>query len=1052
MKVKPFVRRQTAGRRAAFSSSSAGKFHQNSSGADGGGARLEAMEPRKLMTALTAEQIADALDLDADDISNFVVDIGHEQAAGVYENYTSGGLLGLPSGPDGDFLVISTGAAWDAVRQTDVLSRDATTRYRDLGAAGFADDYVTFSFTLAVPSAVYQQRFLMDFIYASDEDTDGGDFFDIVINGVNIADSGDGRIEAGGRYVINERDSELDDDAPDFGFKVGTEFSDLMKVAYTIPNGVTSLDITITIADSVDATQDAWALLDNIRFAPTQVVYLDFDGQDIDDFFISGTDYIIDEFDANDFGLGSDFADVIQADLAAIFNNYDIQFVTTEPVEGDFMRVVVGGDNNDNVTVLDTENTQYLLRAVGSNPDFHELYNYINFRNKNGSARTDGLADRIDLDNANHGDMAVVFSGQIARDGYSYTKLVSSIAHYVGRNLGLRAESNAFTNSVMAEDIAFRGSAFEDADHGYALTKWGDVPEYGSTQNAHRVLLDLLGSSVGDVTLRKARTDIAKLNEAHWTAVPPKEPLYDAVIILIGDRRTRTTATVIPEWREEQVLVTDYAGQDPQIIITAASRDNREVDYETLGPKNLGQYTAATDDAQAVGVSVFKLIGSNQSVFQGTVSILRTKAAEETVYYTEYKYTEADGDVVTIKLATKTGLFAIADSDEDSDAGLVITLAETDGDKDSLKISVAKKDGGDGRALISGIFGSGIKTLTADKADFDGTGIDLLNLKTGKFGTLLNGTDFNVRQEEDGDGSYTFEEISGASHLALGQETKKFAVDDVTGAIVIAIQQLDKFDTKAGLVLTSFAVEASKKGKITVKTDLSGGLIDIWHDDPPLGEDDDWDFESLNQIDVKGNMTGTAILTEGRIQTLKVGGNLDADVTARVLKKLDVKEDWSGSMRLTEDDTEFKYAADSLSVKGVVRGVLFQAGFDVNKLTAGAIIDSNFYVGWDESVTSGVPVDGSLLDKADARFKNVDVKGVSSEPFDFVNSVISAPEFDSIKLGDVKGDNAGVPFGVSAMTIDKIEFDTGTGKVSNKKEESFNDNDTSDDFLIGMII
>lgn len=1051
MKVKPFVRRKSAGRHCTPVSSNAGYACPALTGGcarEDFAAHFESLEPRKLLSTVTGDEIAAALDIEEGDYSSFVLDVGNEQAIGIFENYTSEGLLGLPSGPDGDFLVISTACVWDAVRQTDPATKSATTKYRDLGAAGVADDYVTFSFTITVPTAVYNQRLMMDFIYASDEETNGGDFFDIFVNGVNIAESGEGRIEAGGRYVINERDSDLDDDVPDWGFKVDTEYSDLMTIAYDVPDGTTTLDITIQIADSVDAEQDAWALIDNLRFSQTQVVYLDLDGQDIDDFFITGTDYIIDEFDANDFGLGSDYADVLRADLQAIFSDFDIQFVTTEPVSGDYMRVVVGGDNNDNVTVLDTEPNQYLVRAVGEDPDFDELFNYINFRNKNGSAKSYGLADRLDLNNSRRNDMAVVFSGQIARDGYSYTKLTSTIAHYVGRNLGLRAESNAFTNSIMAEDIALRGNLVENADHTLAQTKWGDEPEYGTSQNTYNTLLDLLGSAAGDLTLRKARTDIARLNEAHWTAVPPKDPLFDATFIIIGDKHTRTTTTTTSTWEGEFVLVTDYAGQDPQIIVTSASKSGKEVDFETLGPKNLGQYTSATDDSQAVLISLFEYLGNNSSIFAGSVSLLRTAAADTTVYYSEYKYTEDDGDQVTIKLSTRGGLFAVSDTD----AGVVITLAETDGEKDSLKITVSKKEDGDGRAVIGGILGSGIKTLTADKADFDGTGIDLLRLKTGKFGTLLNGTDFNVRQDEDDDGSYTFESVADSSHLTMGRETKKLQVDEGSGAIIVAIQDLVKFDAKGDLTLTYFSTGASKKGKVSAKGNLAGGFIEIWRIEPPPGEDDDWDFESINSIDIKGSMLNTGISTEGRIQTLKVGEDLDADITARVLKKLDVKGDWSGSMLLTEDDTEFKYAADNLSIKGVIRTVLFQAAFDVNKLTAGAVIDSNFYVGFDLSVVSGLPVDGNLVVAPEARLKKVDIKGVSEEPFSFVNSFISAPEFDSIRLGDVKGDNLGVPFGVSAFTIDKIEYDTGTGKVSNKNEESFIDNDSSDDFLIGQII
>jgi len=310
---------------------------------------FQPLEPRKLLSA-SPELIGAALDLDEDILVSY---LGHDDAVGVYENYSVHGLLGMPSGPDGDFLVLSTAHARDGARITDDAGKDITTRYRDLGDEGVADDFATVSLTLNVTPTTFSQRLLIDFVYASDEDTDGGDYFDIIVNGVNIADANGDRIEAGGQYVTNERDPDVDEHDPAYALEIGTEYSDLLTASYTVPGGVSSLDITIRIADSNDPELDAWALVDNVRFETTQVVYLDFDGQAIGDFFLAGTSYTIDEFDANDFGLGSDFADVIQADLEAMFAGLDIEFVTSLPSQGDYMHVVVGGENRDAVAIED---------------------------------------------------------------------------------------------------------------------------------------------------------------------------------------------------------------------------------------------------------------------------------------------------------------------------------------------------------------------------------------------------------------------------------------------------------------------------------------------------------------------------------------------------------------------------------------------------------------------------------------------------------------------------------------------------------------------------
>lgn len=1002
---------------------------------------FQPLEPRKLLSA-TAAQIGEALDLDP---SIMVTYTGNSDAVGVYENYEVEGILGMPSGPDGDYLVLSTARAFDAVRTTDEFSRDITLRDRDLGVSGAADDFATVSFTLAVPAATYNQRLLIDFLYASDRDTDGGDFFDITVNGTNIAATNGSRIEAGGQYVTNERDPDLAEDAPGPAIQIGTEYSDLLNASYTIPDGTTSLDITISIADSNDAEKDAWALIDNIRFEQTQVVFLDFDGEDIGGFFVQGTDYIVPSFDSNDFGLGSDFADVIKGDLESIFSDFDIVFTTSLPSSGNFMHVVIGGENRDTLAVADAEENQWLIREVDTDPTFKKVFNYVNFRNSSGDEVSYGLADRLDLGNENQSDMAVVFAKQIARDGLVYSHLRNSIAHYIGRNLGLRAESNAFTNSIMAEGITFRGDMIEDAAHAYDGSDWGDLDALGITQNAHEVLLDNLGAAAGDTDLRNSWVDARKLNQAHWTiAQPIKNPLFEGNFTIIGDKHTRTVTTVAPTWSSDQILITDFAGEDPSIVITATSKQGQEHDFETIGPRNLGQFTAVQDDAKFTLIGLWEVVGSG-AFFQGSATLIQTEAADTTVYFRDFEFVDDDGDKVKFTLNTGNGLFAVSETDK----GIVITLAETLSVHDNLKINVNKVKGGDGRATIGGIQGSGLKTLTADKIDFSGTGIDLVSLQKGKFGSFIDGTDFNVRQDENTRGDFTFEVITGDSHLVMGRETKKFSADDIeAGAIVF--DELQKFDSKADIAVAHMSVRDGQKAKITAKADIVGGSWEFWRETKDSGKEIK---DSFSKLESKGSILGNLTIEAfANAKQIKTKGDLSADITAGAMDKLDVKGNWTGSVNLTDDGTVFKQASKRIKVKGIVQNVLFQAVDDVNKFLLGAVTGSNFYIGFDSSVTSGLPVDISLMTNSEARVKQLKMKGVSGVDDEYVNSVFSTGRFDNIDLRDVNGDNLGVPFGVSAIRIDKIKFNTGTGNITQKKDDAFNDNDAGDDFFIGHIV
>lgn len=1000
---------------------------------------FQPLEPRKLLSATPAE-IAAALDLPEGVVVTYD---GHSDAVGVFENYSVHGLLGLPSGPNGQFLGISTAHAFDGVRTTDVETRDLTTRYRDLGDPGAADDYASVRFTLTVPNSANVQRLLIDFLYASDMDTDGGDYFDIIVNGVNIAQSdGRGRIEAGGAYVTNERDPDIDPDVPGFGFEIGTEYTNLLTASYTIPNGTNTLDIEIRIADSNDPLKDAWALIDNVRIEEPQVVYLDFDGENIGGFFLEGTSYNVPAFDANDFGLGSDFADVIRGDLETLFGDYNIVFTSSLPSSGEFMHVVIGGRNSNTVTIENTRSTEWLRRPLNLSTTFQRLYNYVNFRNANGSERSFGLADRLDLDNGDRGDMAVVFSEEIARFGeFDYNDLRNTIAHYIGRNLGLRAEAAGATDSIMNESILLRGDQFQNNANDLLSIQWGDrVP--GSPvmrQNAHERLLANLGPSSGDPGIFRAWTDAAKLNEAHWTITQPtRNRLFDAQFVIIGDRHTRATTTFVDEWIETQILVTDYAGGDPQIVISAASRDNGPITYETYGPRNLGQYNQVTDDARVVLISLFEEIGT-QPVFRGTSTVIQTDAADSVVYYRSYEYTEADEDIVTITLNSRTGLFAV----EETENGLVVTLAETDAGRDSLTINVKRRGDGDGRGIISGVLGSGLKTLKVLRSDISGVGVDLESLRVGRFESVVGGANFNIRQDEGVRGDLRFDTIGGDSRFVVGRLANKFMADDILGG-TYAFGELVRFTARADLALDRLDVEDGDRLVLKVTGDAIGGVWTVWSETEK--------HESWRTIDVRGAVIGVTIDAPGRISRVKIRENFDGAIEARAFTSAVLRGDATGSITLLEDGSYFKQASKSVKILGAARELLLRAQDSVNLIQLGASIDSNFYVGFDLSVMSGLVVDPNLIVNEDARVKTLKIRGLRDEPFDVVNSFFSAVTFGKVTLGDVDGDNGGVPFGVSARSVDRIQFDTGTGRVTNKGEMWFLDNDNSDDFLLGRII
>jgi len=245
-------------------------------------------------------------------------------------------------------------------------------------------------------------------------------------------------------------------------------------------------------------------------------------------------------------------------------------------------------------------------------------------------------------------------------------------------------------------------------------------------------------------------------------------------------------------------------------------------------------------------------------------------------------------------------------------------------------------------------------------------------------------------------------------------------------------------------------VRDGQKAKIMAKADIVGGSWEFWRETNDKGEEIK---DSFSKLEAKGSILGNLTIDAfANAKQIKTKGDLSADITAGAMDKLDVKGNWTGRVNLTDDGTVFKRASKQIKVKGMVQNVLFQAVNDVNKFRLGAVTGSNFYIGFDSAVTSGLPVDINLMTNTEARVKQLKMTGVNGINDEYVNSVFSTGRFDNIDLRDVNGDNLGVPFGVSAIRIDKIKFNTGTGNITQKKDDAFNDNDAGDDFFIGRIV
>jgi hypothetical protein len=126
--------------------------------------QLEPMEPRLLMSGSMPFEVWQALDLPVSSLLTVVAD-PHPDSLAYRESVKQGGLLGFPSGPDKDFLILSTGVA----SQVDTIGNIGGGQGTDLGNPGVTNDVQGFEFSMDVEGGAAGRKFKFDFMFLSEE-------------------------------------------------------------------------------------------------------------------------------------------------------------------------------------------------------------------------------------------------------------------------------------------------------------------------------------------------------------------------------------------------------------------------------------------------------------------------------------------------------------------------------------------------------------------------------------------------------------------------------------------------------------------------------------------------------------------------------------------------------------------------------------------------------------------------------------------------------------------------------------------------------------------
>jgi hypothetical protein len=174
---------------------------------------------------------------------------------------------------------------------------------------------------------------------------------------------------------------------------------------------------------------------------------------------------------------------------------------------------------------------------------------------------------------------------------------------------------------------------------------------------------------------------------------------------------------------------------------------------------------------------------------------------------------------------------------------------------------------------------------------------------------------------------------------------------------------------------------------------------------------------AVGQLNVAAAADGTTI-SAPFVRNLRVSGDLAADITAGSINALTAGSITSSNIVLTLAPAAKAVGLNSLSSTGAITNSLIRSAANIGTVTAGSISGSSIYAG--VSATTGGFLPTAVGDFASASsIRGVTVRNRGTTP-GFANSDVAASALGRMNLGLVQVDNAGVPFGLAADTIQSL--------------------------------
>jgi hypothetical protein len=1007
-----------------------------------------------LFLEASAQEIGAALDLPWDVAVCYT---GDTQAVESRILYSTAGLLGFPSGRDGDFLMLSSGVA----SQIDTKTNTSGSQGTDLGEKGESGDTATISFTLPVPTSSLPQKLKFDFMFLSEEypeyvGSSYNDFFRASVNGTNIAMDQFG-------HVVDVNSVFFDGNLA----TTGTFFdgrTSMLTASYSIPQGVTSLSVVLSVGDVGDGVFDSAVFLDNFRTVPQQFVYLNFDGKDVGSHFGFGTRTVIPAFAAQDVGSSLPRDQVIADILGRVQQDYaglDIVFTTTSaglPSSDQYTELIIGGGDQTPVQVSAWARPFYdawgLLLGLGFLPpdpvpmDTFEHYTGV---------RTDrvllGMASEIDIGNQKPGGQAGVFARRVASGAQDGLEEVSKvISHELAHNLGLRHVDNNTDLMYFMNELGVN-QVFQDQmmNRKPDEINWIQQLSGDTRQNDVKYLEAVLGKTGGPSTSYLATSFHGQaLSASPWFTFELGSTALKLYNVTVGTFEPGSDIS-------PQIMHFDQLSGPVQMNLAAMGSGTRLVLFGSSSPTHdpdifLGA-PAATPGVYSLAVPLFNADSQFNEDFSlgkvgntgkftpvGTASLTQSQyGAIQWVPRAGSTYTDSDGDTVKVRL-TGPGRVAVVQEDEDGDGrGPIdqILLQNTNPAKSSsLTITVVKSKTGDGQVGIGKVEGSGLASFSAAAANLVGSGIDLAGaLGSLKIWDVSNGADIRATPKAGQSVSITAHVIGDGTSFAMGDglvnlKAARFGDGDLTaGAIgTLSVSGDRKLsvegDFAANLTLSGIGVPAYGKtiSSVTVKGALDPSVWDVTGKVGTLtlsgtvgAAGQPWELRgaasvvSLTLGDVADAEVNVGVLGAVKAIRWQDGSLTAAAVTsitttgvAATATVTGISGDFGADVTLSYTGT--KSALASLTVAGWLTGATISSAGAVGTVSLGGIRDSTLSAG--------------DLAGAYSKITGVTVKGIKTAPTaSFVNSKISAWTLGTVSVKGVQTVNGQAGFGIQGHTI-----------------------------------